>query len=172
MRAPVGQGGPAGTVSTSAVPRDLVPAALPLENPGYIDPPPVDLTLAANLRQINLNSRHLETLSHLGLTATRVRQGNQACLNFADIYGEARRRGLPLLVTRDALLNAYRRSLVQILQCLEESHMWAKALAFLFPCLTPHWSSGDPPSRCGSKAGSQPPRLGKSGQHGRSRIDG
>jgi len=105
------------TVTTA---QNVVAQAKPFPTPAYIEPTPVDVGSVTNIDKVQLTSAQKEAIARQGFVATADLGGYQP-LKFWHVYEEARYRGVPLLVTTDAVLNAYHTIFDTTLQYLEET---------------------------------------------------
>jgi len=126
---------PSSTSSTAAAPvvttpttaQNVAAEAKPFPTPTYIDPTPVDVGSVANFDKVQLTSAQKEALARQGFVATGDLGGYQP-LKFWHVYEEARYQGVPLLVTTDAVLNAYHTIFDTTLQYLEETTFLTRAV--------------------------------------------
>lgn len=120
----------AGPVSatTSTTAQNVVAQAKPFPTPAYVEPTPVDVGSVTNIDKVQLTSAQKEALARQGFVAAGD-LGDYQPLKFWHVYEEARYRGVPLLVTTDAVLNAYHTIFDTTLQYLEETTFLKRAVS-------------------------------------------
>jgi len=108
---------------------DYPDAALigPFEEPGYLEPQPVDLDKVVNLASAILTEAQRQVLARQSFVAVSPPIGEQPW-KFWQVYESARYQGLPLLVTTDSVLNAYHGLFDTLLQRMEEKALYEHAI--------------------------------------------
>jgi hypothetical protein len=98
----------------------------PYDEPGYLDPQPVDLSAVTNLSSVALSDAQKQVLARQSFVAVAPPAGEQSW-KFWQVYESARYQGLPLLVTTDSVLNAYHGLFDTLLQRMEEKALFQQA---------------------------------------------
>lgn len=121
---------PTVSTPTTAQPtaQDVVAQAKPFPTPEYLEPTPVDVGSVANMDKVQLTTAQKEVVARQGFVATGDLGGFQP-QKFWEVYEEARYSGVPVLVTTDAVLNAYHTIFDTTLQYLEETSFLPRAVA-------------------------------------------
>jgi hypothetical protein len=145
--------GPGGTATTSpasstgAFLLSTTPATLPQPST-YPQPKAVDLSKVAGLDKVTLSARAKAALATQGFVASPTPADTKA-QKFWQVYEDARYRGLPVLVTTDAMLNTFHGIFDMMLQRLEEAQLMDKAIAMsqaLYDTSSGQWNEATAPA--------------------------
>jgi hypothetical protein len=119
----------------------------PYDEPGYLDPQPVDLSAVTNLSSATLSDAQKQVLARQSFVAVAPPAGEQSW-KFWQVYENARYQGLPLLVTTDSVLNAYHGLFDTLLQRMEEKALFQQAQVMteaLYAAASDQWNTATDP---------------------------
>ena len=120
----------------------------PYDEPGYLDPQPVDLSAVTNLGTATLSDAQKQVLARQSFVAVAPPAGEQSW-KFWQVYESARYQGLPLLVTTDSVLNAYHGLFDTLLQRMEEKALFQQAQVMteaLYAAASDQWNTATDPA--------------------------
>ena len=114
----------------------------------FPEPTPEDLAKVANVDKVVLGAPQKALLAKQGFVATSTPADAKA-LKFWQVYEDARYRGLPVLVTTDAMLNTFHTVFDMMLQRLEETRFMERAIAMseaLYNTSSDQWNAAATPA--------------------------